>query len=148
MGRGVRVWDLESGELAKTYVADERSAQGTPHPANPNRFVTSSGTIRRWDMDDSENPMVTQIQSTFGSNCRFSPDGKILAVNTAYDTVTLYDDESNEELAVIKTLGDKRVIDMEFASDGSRLLLSCFDDTQVVDLNSLKSELESLGLAW
>lgn len=148
LGRGVCVWDLETGKLAHTHLSDERSAQGTPHPIDPKRFVTSSGTIRKWTMEKIDDPKVTPFQSTFGSRSRFSPDGKILAVNTANDTVTLFDDQSDQEIAVIKTLGGKRVIEMEFASDGSRLLLSCFDDTQVVDLNSLRQELELLGLNW
>lgn len=148
LGRGVCVWDLEKGKKANTILADERSVQGTPHPTKPNHFVTSGGTIREWEIGDADNPVVKPYQSTFGSRSRYSPDGKILAVNTAHDTVTLYDVESDQELAVIKTLGGKRVIEMEFASDGSGLLLTCFDDTQVVDLDSLKSELNQLGLGW
>ena len=148
LGKGVFLWDVETGELKHQILADNMSVSGTMHPTDPESFVTSGGNVRFWQMSQLESPDTTELEAEFGSYCQFSPDGSILAIKSKVDTILFCDPESRTTLAQLESLANKRIVDFEFSADGSHLLLSCFDDTQIIDLNSVRSSLEELGLNW
>ena len=148
LGKGVCIWDVETGELVKKILEDEMSAVPTTHPTDPDMFLTSGGQVRSWRIDQLESPSETEFATVFGSYCRFSPDGKIIAAKTKVDTILFCDAATFDPIVEIQTLGNHRIVEFEFSADGSHLLVTCFDDTQIVNLDLLRSGLADLTLDW
>ena len=148
LGKGVCIWDVQTGNLIEKVLDDKLSVTGTTHPYDSNLFVTSGGYVRFWNMDQLDSPVQTDHKGTFGSYCQFSPDGKLVAAKTKVDTILFFDAKTYEPVAEMQSLGNHRIVGFEFSADGSHLLLSCFNDTQIVNLELLRSSLKELELDW
>ena len=79
---------------------------------------------------------------------RFSPDGRFLAVISRNNQLKLMNSDTGQELAVLSTPDARRIVEFRFSADSSRIALACIDSLRVIDLESVRQELQSMGLAW
>jgi tetratricopeptide (TPR) repeat protein len=86
-----------------------------------------------------------------GGPFAFSPDSKLLAVETGSGVVRLVDSDSGREYASLEDPNQDRVYQgMSFTSDGTRLVTTNTDSNSihVWDLRAIRQELAKLGLDW
>ena len=148
-GKGVSIWDVSNSSLLKKILPNDMSAKVAAHPIVSSRILTSSGRTQTWEIPDLGSPTLELGMPTmFESPACFSSDGNMIVSLIKNDTLIFFDVPSKKTIATLKSFNDSRIVDMEFSLDGSKLLLSCFDDLQIVDIANLRSELDSLKLNW
>ncbi len=147
-GKGVGVWDMETGELEKMLMPEQMSVSVTAHPADKNAFVTTENSISFWQLGNWDQPQVQRKVELIGATCRYVEDGSLLAVNNRSYQLLLLDPLSGKELVAVETADSERMVSYSFSNDGERLAMSCYDELQILDIAKVREELELLGLNW
>jgi tetratricopeptide (TPR) repeat protein len=86
-----------------------------------------------------------------GGTLTFSPDSKLLAVETGYGVVRLVDPDSGREYARLEDPNQDSVSQgMSFTPDGSQLVTTSNDSysVHVWDLRAIRTQLAKMGLDW
>src|SRR5262249_58307272 len=108
---------------------------------------TSGGGLRLWAVDGwRPGPVIGGDHFAFSPD----PDGSLLAVETGIGEVRLVDPESGREYARLEDPNQDRS-GISFSSDGTRLVTTCTNDSNVVhvwDLRAIRAELAKLDLDW
>jgi WD40 repeat protein len=142
LGTKVRVWHASSGKLEKELPVETSS--WVDFSPDGKWLGTSGGGCRLWAVEGWQ-----QGPAIGGTFFAFSPDSKLLAVETGYGTIRLVDPSSGREFARLEDPSQGRA-PMAFTSDGSRLVAINSDDAsiQVWDLRVIRQELATMGLDW
>ena len=138
--KSIRVWDVESGELLKTLRHQSgKGYEGTIHAAalSPDGTMLAIGgwpygdgsdgiPVYLFDLDKGE--IVTLLQGHFDVivDLEFSPDGRWLA-SAADTTVRFWDMTEPVDNPSLFLSGEGEVFDIEFSSDGGKLVSSYVD---------------------
>jgi serine/threonine protein kinase/WD40 repeat protein len=143
----VKVWDASSGR----HIADLPVQRGSQVGFSPdNRWLlTTGGGYRLWAVGTwREGAKIGDMGGphAFG----FSPDGKILAVETGSGAIRLIAPDTGREYARLEDPSGDRAWALTFGSDGSQLLAATNDYPAVHawDLRAIRAELARRGLDW
>ena len=154
-GKGIAVWDIATGEQVKMLMDSQAGIAATAHPLNPDQFATSDVQVKYWDAKDWTAIASKSVPIMMNRNLEmlypvaiFSPNGKLIAVNSKSNEMILIDAVAGQTMARIQTSDSSRLVSIEFSPDSSKIAMSCVDGLQIVDLVQLRSELAELGLDW
>jgi WD40 repeat protein len=145
-GTGAKVWDAATGELAADLVPT--------HPAWWVRFspdgkwlAACTSACRLWAVGSwQEGP---SLGVTTPGTIAFSPDGRLLAMETGQNTVRLLDPDTGREYARLEDPNQDRARDIAFSPDGTQLVVT--GEAQwlhVWDLRAIRAELARRDLDW
>jgi WD40 repeat protein len=141
-GTKVKVWQAEDGKLKKELPVEVGSVVGF---SPDGQWLAATGDdLRLWAVADwRQGPKIG------GGDFAFSPDGKVLAVETKYGSVRLVDPSSGREYARLEDPNQARAVP-RFSLDGSRLIVTGIDGfaVSVWDLRALREELARIDLDW
>lgn len=104
--------------------------------------------VRRFDVENwVEVPFNEPIE---GENAVFSPDGKVIAVETGSGVARLIDADSGREYARLEDPNQHRSIAFAFTPDGTTLVCSSRDGfcIHVWNLAAIRRQLKQLELDW
>jgi WD40 repeat protein/serine/threonine protein kinase len=139
----VKVWDARTGG----HVADLPVEGGSMVGFGPDDrwLLTTGGGCRLWEVGTwQEGPRIG------GEPFAFSPDGKVLAVETGSGAIRLVDPDTGREYARLEDPNQDRAFALTFSTDGSQLIASTHDSpaVHVWDLRAIRAELAQRGLDW
>jgi WD40 repeat protein len=85
-----------------------------------------------------------------GWSATFSPDGRLLAIDTGQGTIRLVDPETGREYARLEDPDQDRAGLLSFSPDGTKLVATSNDSyaLHVWDLRAIRSHLGDMGLDW
>ena len=145
-GKGVGVWNMETGAHEQTVLENARSVRGIADPVDPNCFYTIGTSLHRWTFENSQ--QSDWDFKTIRTRFLVSSDSDTVAASrSAYD-VFLVDSQTGQELASIDTVGPSRIVSYLMSPDGNKMAITCFDNLQVLDIRKARAELKKLGLDW
>jgi serine/threonine protein kinase/WD40 repeat protein len=142
-GAEVKIWDAQSGKLAKGLPVVGGSHVG--FSPDGKWLATSGGGCRLWAVGSwKEGPQIGG--DVFG----FSPDSTLLAVETGLGILRLVDPNSGREYARLADPNPDRSKALSFSRDGTQLICSNNDSQSihVWDLRLIRKQLAELGLDW
>lgn len=146
-GTKVKVWHAKDGKLEKELPVESGSCVGF----NPDGkwLATTGDGCRLWAVDSWE-PGPHIGGGTPFTPIAFSPDGKLLAVETGYGSVRLVDPDTGREYARLEDPNQDRAGAMSFTPDGTQLVTTNNDShsVHVWDLRAIREQLAKMGLDW
>jgi WD40 repeat protein len=156
---GAKIWELnrigEPSTKGMTYklVKDLPSGDGSTPVFSPDgkRLLISAGLairpIRRWEVGTwAETPFQEPIKGQYAA---FSPDGKLVVLETGSGVVRLIDAGTGREYARLEDPTQDRTDRFAFTSDGTKLV--CTGDgcsVHIWDLQAIRRELAEMELDW
>jgi hypothetical protein len=141
-GTKVNVWQAEDGKPEKELPVEGLSLVG--FSPDGQWLATTRDGLRLWAVADwRQGPEIG------GRDFAFSPDSKVLAVETGYGSVRLVDPSSGREYARLEDPNQARA-EPRFSLDGSRLIVTGIEGlaVRVWDLRALREELAKMDLDW
>jgi eukaryotic-like serine/threonine-protein kinase len=144
----VRVWDAETGRLerelpAMLYTRVTFSPDG--------RWLATTGEgCRLWEVGSwTPRTLLTQERSKDTNSVAFTPDGRLIALQTNDGIIRLAEVASGREIARLESPGRERLRSMCFSPDGTLLAGPAeFQAIHVWDLRAIRDELSAIGLDW
>jgi eukaryotic-like serine/threonine-protein kinase len=148
-GSEVKVWNGSSGALSKVLPID---AESWVYFSPDSKWLATTGGIGNRENRST----LWQVGSwklgheVDGLICGFSPDGRILVVNSGYGSVRLLDPESGNELAELEHPQGHSSQRYIFTPDGTGLVAISTGELCgfAWDLRELRRELAARGLDW
>jgi WD40 repeat protein len=110
--------------------------------------VRSPFAIRRWEVGTwVEKPFNEPIVGQFPA---FSPNGKLMVLETGSGVARLIDAGTGKEYARLEDPDQHRTASFAFTPDGSKLVCATCDGycVHVWDLNLIRKQLATLDLDW
>jgi WD40 repeat protein/serine/threonine protein kinase len=141
----VKIWEGRTGRHVTDLPVEGSSL--VEFSGDGRWLVTTGGGIRMWEVGSwREKPKITGTTGGFA----FSPDSKVLAVESGFGAIRLLDPESGREYARLEDPNQCRAENLAFNSDGSLLFASTKDRPAVHswDLRAIRTELAGRGLDW
>jgi WD40 repeat protein/Tfp pilus assembly protein PilF len=139
----VKVWNARTGELAADLPVTLRSL---PVFSPDGRWLATWGDgCRLWRVGTwEEGPKID------GRECAFSPDGRILAVETGMGAIRLLNPNSGAEFARLENPNRDHASFLAFSRDGAGLATACHDAfaVHIWDLRAIRGELAKRQLDW
>ncbi len=152
-GYGIKIWDVETGQCLQTVNEKIGSASPVPHPTDPTRFFvgrnqTSEFSLSRARIESTDTPAVWNRKLKHEGIIHLTDLGENMLVQTNSFNLILMDTETQREWVKIVSARQSRIIGKCLSSDRSTLVLACFDNLQIINLNRLQDQLRELGLNW
>lgn len=139
--QGVRIWDVTNGELKQTIVTGQHSFISNVAFSPDGRWLASGsgdGSVKVWDLTgadggngtaDSGKPVYEFDIGDDIHGVAFSPDGKLLAVGSYDQTVTLWNMATGEKVRTMN--GNANYVHAVAFSPNGRWLISATHDNAV-----------------
>jgi WD40 repeat protein len=154
--RGVKIWELKrsAGDLTYEFIKDlpTNGLLQTVFSPDGKRLLAASGPyirqVRRFDVENwIEAPFDEPLG---GQNPAFSPDGKLIVVETGTGVAQLVDADSGREYARLEDPNQHRTMVFAFTPDGTTLVCGSGDGYCVHrwDLAAIRRQLSEMGLDW
>jgi serine/threonine protein kinase/WD40 repeat protein len=146
-GTGAKVWDAATGALEADLVPDQSAVLVRFSPDGKWLATSSlSGTCRLWSVGSWQQGPSLGVTWRAGA---FSPDGRLLAVETGQNTVRLVNPDTGKEYARLEDPNQDRASWLAFSPDGTQLIATGEDRwLHVWDLRVVRAELSARGLDW
>jgi WD40 repeat protein len=145
LGPNVKIWDSATGKLVHELVLEIMN--GVYFSPDGRWLVTTSGGTSLWSTESWNK--VRFIDA--GNNAvGFSPDGKILAVESLHGAVRLVNPETGREYASLEDPHQDAAHRIAFTPDGTRLVATNLTSgsVHIWDLRAIRAELSEMGLDW
>jgi len=146
---GVKVWEARTGKLEKDFSELGVLCQVVFSP-DGKRLLTigSVAGIRAWQVGSWAE--IRFKEPLLGVNFAFSPDGRLLVVETGNGVARLLDPASGKEFAQLDNPSQDRTIEFGFSPDSTRLVCATADGhcLHVWDLRVMRRQLAKMGLDW
>ncbi len=151
-GHGVKVWDVNTGDLVQHAIPDLLSVSPAPHPVDPNMFISVRNGYRTNHMERNDQHADSQIAMRgehldLGTPV-FSRTGELLAAKQGGFELLLIDPKDGRTLATIESVDQSRILGFDFSPDANQIAMACFENLQIIDVKKICSELKQLGLDW
>jgi tetratricopeptide (TPR) repeat protein len=142
---GAKIWDAASGQFVKELVL-QNGAFVAFSPAGKWLATASGGTCRLWAVGSwQEGP---SLGAALGA-VAFSPDGRLVAVETGQNTVRLLDPDTGREYARLEDPNQDRAWHIAFSPDGTQLVVAAERQSlHVWDLWAIREGLAQRDLDW
>ena len=143
----VKVWQAQNGKLQKELPVETGSM--VIFSPNGKWLATTGDGCRLWAIDSwEEGPHIGG--GTAFTPVAFTPDGKILAVETGSGVVRLVDPDTGREYARLEDPNQDRAGALTFSRDGTELVTTSNDShsIHVWDLRTIREQLSKMGLDW
>jgi WD40 repeat protein len=142
-GTKVKIWQAETGHLTTTLPV-ETGSLATFSP-DGRWLATSADGGRLWAVGSWQEGCATSAGSV-----AFSPDSKLLAVETGDAVVRLLDPQSGREYARLEDPNQDRAGFLCFSPDSTQLVTTNQDSQSihVWDLGAIRGQLAEMGLDW
>ena len=140
--RGVKIWEARSGVFKKELPDDSMAVGFSP---DGKWLATHGAGLRLWAADSWQaGPQIG------GGAFAFSPDGRLLAVETGYGAIRLVEPDTGREYARLEDPQQDRAGWICFGPDGTRLVSICNDSQSihVWDLSAIREQLARMELDW
>jgi serine/threonine protein kinase/WD40 repeat protein len=152
-GRGVRVWDADSGALAREWTFGDAQAAFSPDgrwlALTPSRVTEGGAECSLWRVGTWEKgPAFPLDRTSAPAGLAFSDDGRLLAVCCTMTDIALLDPNDLHELARLQAPEPLLLECPRFSPDGSRLAVGMgkAGAVGVWDLRLIWQELAEMGL--
>jgi serine/threonine protein kinase/WD40 repeat protein len=143
-GTNVKVSDAMTAKFIQELPADQTArVQFSPD----GRWLAAGGGCRLWQVGSwRPGPHI----GGFGYCLVFSPNGRLLAVETGYGVVRLVDPDTGREYARLEDPNQGRAYASSFSPEGAQLAIVNADSSyiQVWDLRVIRRQMAELGLDW
>jgi len=142
----VKVWEAQSGNLDKELSVEPGATVG--FSPNGKWLVTGDRGCRLWAVETwRAGPHIDGVARTAFA---FSPDSKLLAMETGFGVVRLLDPDTGREYARLEDPHLDRSGSLSFTPDGAQLITTNTDNASihVWDLRPIREQLAKLGLDW
>lgn len=146
--KGAAVWNAKTGERVQLVLGQQPGVSVASHPSDPERFVTASQFLRKWNTRDWKGEIISDRLHQKNPVIRFSSDTNLIAYNNQSFNLVIQEFDSNDTIATFSTAESSRIVDFCFSPDGKRIAISCPDNLQVVNLQSIRAQLKALNLDW
>jgi serine/threonine protein kinase/WD40 repeat protein len=146
-GTGARVWEAGTGKLVRELFPTEGQVCVAFSPDGKWLAAGAAGgkDLRLWAVEPWQQGPRIGGRPPFA----FSPDGRLLAVETGRGAVRLVAPESGQEYARLEDPNQDRATGLAFSPDGARLVVvGEFDALHLWDLRAIRAELAARGLDW
>jgi WD40 repeat protein len=150
---GAKVWDVQTRELKKDLLVG--SFCYVDFSPDGKRLVTAAGgvsplygQIRMWEVGTwAEVPFKEPLHGTAPA---FSPDGKLLVVETGAGVARLLDPKTGKEYARLEDPSQHRAVHFTFSPDSAQLVCATGDGhcLHIWDLRAMRRRLADMGLDW
>jgi serine/threonine protein kinase/WD40 repeat protein/Tfp pilus assembly protein PilF len=150
---GAKVWEARTGEFKKylpvgsycqvVFCPDSKRLLTAGGGASPN-----NGQIRAWEVGTwAEIPFKEPLK---GGAPAFSPDGKLLVVETGTGVARLLDPKTGREYARLEDPNQDRTIQFSFSPDSTKLVCATGDGhcLHIWDLRAMRRRLAEMELDW
>jgi len=139
-GADVHLVSLDSGKVVRTFDGHRREITWIGFPRGGRRLVTVSNdrTIRVWHVGlgwELRKIELGRVGVQALSTVAISGDGKLLALVTAYSSVSLYDLDSGRSVRTLKTPSPAWVTSLAFTGDDGRTLCGRLHDSKTLFWN-------------
>jgi WD40 repeat protein len=147
---GAKVWEARTGKLVKDLSVVGPFCRVVFSP-DGKCLLTSAGItpqIRVWQVGSwAEVPFKEPLK---GASPAFSPDGKLLVVETGTGVARLLDPKTGKEYARLEDPSQDRANEFSFSPDGTKLVSATGDGhcLHVWDLRAMRRRLAKMGLDW
>jgi eukaryotic-like serine/threonine-protein kinase len=148
---GAKVWKATTGKLQKELPVGAQC--WSVFSPKRKRLVTSSGggtspQIRVWEVGTWAEVLLEKPAR--GSVPAFSPDGKLLVVESGTAVAILLNPETGEEVARLEDPNQHRADNFTFSPDGTKLVTASGDGNclHVWNLRGLRRQLAKMDLDW
>jgi serine/threonine protein kinase/WD40 repeat protein len=139
----VKIWNARTGQFQHELPVETGSwVRFSP---DGRWLATSGGGCRLWTVDSwKAGPYLG------GAICAFSPDGKLVAVDTGHGLIRLVDPDTGREYARLEDPNMDRSGHLCFSSDSAQLVSTTHDSPSihVWDLRLIREELAARRLDW
>jgi len=153
--RGVKVWNVQNGELLKELPADDDSYDPSATVAfSPDGRHLVAATVDEycfWEVVSWSRArhIPQQPGNDFPAKMAFSRDGKIFAGTHSRNVVRLHDAATGQVLADLEAPNSKFVSSLAFNADGTQLAAcESRDALRIWDLRQIREQLADMGLDW
>ena len=144
---GAKVWEARTGKLEKD-LSDVGPFCHVVFSPDSKCLLTSAGItpqIRAWQVGSwAEVPFKEPLK---GANPTFSPDGKLLVVETGAGAARLLDPKTGREYARLEDPSQDRANEFSFSPDGTKLVSATSDGycLHIWDLRAMRRRLDGDG---
>jgi WD40 repeat protein len=143
-GTKVKIWEARTGNPAGELPVESGSQV---HFSPDGRWLaTTGGGCRLWAVDSwKEGPQIGGM-----GPIAFTPDSKLLAVETGYGALRLVNPQTGEDYARLEDPNQGRPGSIAFSPDGTQLVTANNEShsVNVWDLRAIREELTKMGLDW
>jgi WD40 repeat protein len=149
-GTGAKVWDASTGRLVADLLPNQGLVGVHFQPGKDGKWLATTsqkGVCRLWAVDSwQEGPS----HGATNGQVAFSPDGRLLAVETGQGVVRLLDPDTGREYARLEDPNqDRAAWSIAFSPDGTQLVVNGEGySLHVWDLRAIRAELAQRGLDW
>jgi serine/threonine protein kinase/WD40 repeat protein len=147
---GAKVWEARTGKPVKDLSDVGPFCQVVFSP-DRKCLLTSAGLtpqIRAWQVGSwAEVPFKEPLK---GTSPAFSPDGKLLVVETGTGAARLLDPKTGKEYARLEDPSQDRANQFSFSPDSTKLVCATGDGhcLHIWDLRAMRRRLADMGLDW
>jgi WD40 repeat protein len=141
----LKVWDADSGRLIRGLPA---GGSCVPSFSPDGRWLAATGRgCRLWAVPSWQPGLELPDQ---GYSAAFSPDSKLLVVDTGHGAIRLVDPATGREYARLEDPDQDRADGFSFSPDGTKLVAVSNDSfaVHVWDLRIIRNHLAAMGLDW
>jgi WD40 repeat protein/serine/threonine protein kinase len=148
---GAKVWDARTGNLIMDLPVGSNC--WVVFSPDGKRLLVASGSnaaaqIRLWEVGSWEEvPLEGPLQ---GACPAFSPDGRLLVVETGAGVARLLDPRTGQEFGRLEDPNQDRANHFSFSPDNTKLVSATSDGhcLHVWDLRAMRQHLAAMGLDW
>jgi WD40 repeat protein len=140
----LKVWEADTGRLVRDLPAE---GMCVPSFSPDGRWLAATGRgCRLWAVPSWQPGLELLDQG----KCAFSPDGRLLAVETGQGAVRLIDPSTGREYARLEDPDQDRADRLCFSPDGTKLVAVSNDSfaVHVWDLRIIRNHLDAMDLDW
>lgn len=122
---GVKIWDVESGEVRRTLAGHSNTSAWSP---DGTKIVSgSSDEVKIWDVETGKCVLILEGHTDYVTSVSFNRDGTKIVSGSSDETIKIWNVESG---ACLKTLeGHSSIHSVAWSPDGTKIVSGSWDRT-------------------